>query len=140
MAKLIKKLFIFGTGLVIFLFLLVMVTNYFWPEFYTPKPITTIYSSGKSMEPTLPENGMLMVDCSLVPKVGDIIAFTCHTEGCINGEADYEPHQRIKRLTEINDKGCYYFLGDNPDHSWDSRNYGYLCPPNDLKILGVVIQ
>jgi phage repressor protein C with HTH and peptisase S24 domain len=137
--KIVKKLIIIGFGLGVFLFLLVIVTNYFWPEFYTPPPIVTIYSDGESMKPTLPD-GKLTVNYSLTPRIGDIVAFKCFTEKCINGETNYEPHQRVKRLTGIDDRGCFYFLGDNPDHSWDSRNYGYLCPPDDVKILGVVVQ
>lgn len=35
----------------------------------------------------------------------------------------------IKRLADIKD-GKYYFLGDNPDDSYDSRYYGYVDSKN----------
>ena len=36
----------------------------------------------------------------------------------------------IKRLDHINDKGEYYFLGDNSSDSYDSRYYGYVKSHN----------
>ena len=35
----------------------------------------------------------------------------------------------IKRLAEVKN-GKYYFLGDNPDDSYDSRYYGYVDSKN----------
>lgn len=102
--------------------------------------IYSFCTSGRSMEPTSKDGDCHSADSSKTPKIGDLVDFQCFTEKCINGEQNYEFHGRMKRLADINSQGCYYFLGDNPEHSWDSRNYGWLCPPDDVKILGVVIQ
>jgi len=104
---------------------------------HTPvKLIVSFLNEGKSMEPTLYDGDVLSYNISLKPEIGNIVAFDCFTPKCINGKTP----NKVKRLIKINEQGCYWFEGDNKDFSWDSRNYGYLCPPDDVKILGVVIQ
>lgn len=138
--KIFKKLLIAGTGIAISLFLLLSVIDYFWPEVLTPPidPASYVRSfnvTGRSMEPTLMNGSLASYNVSLKPEINSVVAFDCFTEKCINGE---NPN-KVKRLIKINEQGCYWFEGDNPDHSWDSRNYGWLCG-NDVKIQGVVIN
>ena len=103
----------------------------------------SLYSAGGSMEPTFKDEQWVYVNKIISPKINDVVAFACFTDGCINNHGDTlngKDNRRMKRLIKINDRGCYWFEGDNKDHSWDSRNYGYLCPPDDVKIIGVVVQ
>lgn len=78
---------------------------------------------GASMEPTLKEGQIV---CAYVekPQAGDLAVFKC--KDCGLAEA-------IKRVVEIKE-GCYRLLGDNPKHSLDSREFGFLCP-EDLEYI-----
>lgn len=92
---------------------------------------------GDSMAPTINDGDYVKYDTSqITPKAGEIVIFKCFTEKCINGDTKYG---KLKRLVKIDDRGCYWFEGDNKNHSWDSRNYGWLCPPDDIEINGTVI-
>jgi signal peptidase I len=75
---------------------------------------------GRSMEPVLFENDLV---CAYAeePQVGELAVFRCKNCGLD------EPS--IKRLKKI-ETGCYWVEGDNPEHSYDSRNFGFLCPGN----------
>lgn len=55
-------------------------------------------------------------------KVGDVIIFKSPTE---------DDRIVIKRIAKIQRGVFFYCLGDNPDCSYDSRNYGYISS-NDL--------
>lgn len=137
--EIIKKLIIAGVGLAVIIFLLCMIEYFFYdlPSAKT-EPATLIRSFnvvGKSMEPTLNNGDRVSYNVSLKPEQGNIVAFDCFTPKCIN----YETPEKVKRLTKVNEQGCYWFEGDNKNFSWDSRNYGWLCG-SDVKIQGVVIQ
>lgn len=106
------------------------------PTFTQPTSIVWGSVSGRSMQPTINDKAVISYDTSLTPKIGDIVFFKCFTTECKQNDND----SRVKRLTKINEQGCYWFEGDNPERSWDSRNYGYLCPPNDVSIEGVVVS
>jgi len=75
---------------------------------------------GRSMEPTLFENDLVCA-YSQEPQEGELVIFQCKNCGLD------EPS--IKRLKKI-EAGCYWVEGDNLEHSYDSRNFGFLCPGN----------
>lgn len=55
-------------------------------------------------------------------KVGDVVIYRCptNTERLV-----------VKRIGEIHkEQGLMYCLGDNPEESYDSRNYGYVSMKN----------
>lgn len=127
-----KKLLILGSIIVIFL-VGIFCYGYFTPD---SKPLGGPYSGrvvGLSMYPTIKDGDVVEFDSSITPKIGDVVDFRCFNEKCLNGSPNYDNY-KVKRLSDIRDN-CYYFLGDNPDMSWDSRNYGWLCG-TDVKILG----
>ena len=85
---------------------------------HTPLIFMFLTVSGRSMFPTLTEGEKLTSVRSYLCKlqVGDIVV-----------AKPYPNDERlvIKRIADI--KGyCYYLLGDNPDESYDSRNYGWV--------------
>ena len=76
--------------------------------------------SGRSMFPTLNDGDKLTSVRSYLCRlnIGDIIVAKPNAYGCDNRLV-------IKRIADI--KGDYfYLLGDNPDESYDSRNYGWV--------------
>lgn len=83
---------------------------------------------GISMEPYLNNGQYFLVrkkDFTL--EVGSVYMFKLEDE-----EVPF-----IKRLVEIRKEDEFlYFLGDNPDHSYDSRNFGFVDPST---VLGEVI-
>lgn len=107
-------LFLVGAGICFYL--------KFYADLYT-------YGNGQSMMPTMEENkSYLFKHLGLFgkPKVDDIVYFCCLNSKCAGGK--HNADHLTKRLIKINEQGCYWFEGDNKDHSWDSRNYGWLCP------------
>ena len=70
---------------------------------------------GKSMNPTLKDGEVVLVDRNAEINVGDIVITKNPREP--NGEA-------VKRVQRINERGHYFLIGDNPDNRTDSRQYG----------------
>jgi len=70
---------------------------------------------GKSMNPTLKDGEVVLVDREANIEVGDIVVAKHPIEQ--NGEI-------VKRVERINERGHYFLIGDNPDDSDDSRNFG----------------
>lgn len=102
------------------------------PEFIVPAPAPVMFSriaKGISMQPTTPGCRQEMFYTKTEPKVGDIVSFKCSTEGCQGN--------KLKRIIDIKDS-CYFMMGDNREHSHDSRDYGYLCG-DDILIRGVLV-
>ncbi len=66
------------------------------------------------------------------PDIGDIVQFYCPNEKC--GRFPLVVH----RVTDINQDGCYWILGDNRENAYDSGDYGWLCPHKDIWITGTV--
>jgi nickel-type superoxide dismutase maturation protease len=70
---------------------------------------------GSSMLPVLREGEQVVVDKNAKIKVGDIV---------IARHPFKKSVVMIKRVREIDEKGNYFLLGDNPDESEDSRAFG----------------
>lgn len=88
------------------------------------------------MSETDKDGDPITYDTARTPKINDVIAFQCFRPECQTNAED----RIVKRLLKIDDRGCYWVEGDNKERSFDSRAYGWLCPPDDIKISGVVIQ
>ena len=70
---------------------------------------------GKSMNPTLRDGEVVLVDRGAKIEIGDIVVARHPVEQ--NSEV-------VKRVETINERGHYFLVGDNPDDSIDSRHYG----------------
>jgi nickel-type superoxide dismutase maturation protease len=70
---------------------------------------------GTSMNPTLKDGEVVLVDREATIEIGDIVVAKQPTEQ--NSEV-------VKRVARINERGHYFLVGDNPDDSIDSRHYG----------------
>lgn len=70
---------------------------------------------GKSMNPTLKDGEVVLVDREAEIVAGDIVV----------ARHPFEPNSEVvKRVVRINEHGHYFLLGDNRDDSIDSRDYG----------------
>ena len=70
---------------------------------------------GKSMNPTLEDGEVVLVDREAKIEVGDIVV------------AKHPIEQRsevVKRIERINEHGHYFLVGDNLEDSNDSRHFG----------------
>jgi nickel-type superoxide dismutase maturation protease len=70
---------------------------------------------GVSMNPTLQDGEVVLVDRNAEIEVGDIVVAKNPSEQ--NGEI-------IKRVERINERGHYFLVGDNSADSNDSRHFG----------------
>lgn len=70
---------------------------------------------GTSMNPTLKDGEVVLVDREATIEIGDIVVAKQPTDQ--NSEV-------VKRVARINERGHYFLVGDNPDDSTDSRHYG----------------
>jgi nickel-type superoxide dismutase maturation protease len=71
---------------------------------------------GNSMNPILKNGDAVLVDkAAEIIEVGDIVLARHPIEQITDV---------IKRVQKINERGHYFLVGDNPDDSNDSRNYG----------------
>ena len=85
------------------------------------------FVNGCSMKPTLKETDFLICNTfDTTPEIGDIVVVKPLI--CTN---DYI----IKRVTDIKDNQIF-LEGDNKEHSYDSRNFGWIDKEN---VLGVVL-
>lgn len=78
---------------------------------------------GKSMNPTLKDGEVVLVDRNGEIEAGDIVVARHPVEQ--NGEI-------VKRVERINERGHYFLIGDNLEDSNDSRHFGtvsieYIC-------------
>lgn len=90
--------------------------------------ITFTSTKGPSMQPTLTSPDRIITMTNIKPKPNDIIVITHKLDGVLIA----------KRLIKIDDKDCYYLLGDNPSNSYDSRYYGWVCPQDRSNVAVVV--
>jgi signal peptidase I len=86
------------------------------------------FDGGASMEPTLSENSVSIGSSKLNPNIGDIISFNCISSKCKNGDE----YIMLKRIISIDTAGCYWVEGDNKEISFDSTEYGWVCPKTDI--------
>ncbi|MEP7039203.1 MAG: nickel-type superoxide dismutase maturation protease [Acidobacteriota bacterium] len=70
---------------------------------------------GKSMNPTLKDSEVVLVDRNAEIKVGDIVVAKHPVE---------QNSEIVKRVERINERGNYFLVGDNLEDSNDSRHFG----------------
>jgi signal peptidase I len=90
---------------------------------------------GDSMLPTIKEGNELAVDPETEIKVDDIIVFTCPECKVMQDDIDI----LTKRLIAKDENGCFWVEGDNKEKSYDSRDFGWLCP-NEIRLHGKVVE
>ena len=70
---------------------------------------------GNSMFPTLKNGEAVLVDRNADVEVGDVVVAKHPVE---------QNTELVKRIARVNAHGHYVLLGDNPEDSNDSRNFG----------------
>lgn len=70
---------------------------------------------GKSMNPTLKDGEVVLVDRKAKIQVGDIVVAKHPIE---------QTSEIVKRVERINEHGHYFLVGDNLEDSNDSRHFG----------------
>lgn len=70
---------------------------------------------GKSMNPTLQDGEVVLVDRESKIEVGDIVVAKHPVE---------QYSEVVKRVAQITGSGNYFLVGDNLEDSIDSRHYG----------------
>lgn len=70
---------------------------------------------GKSMNPTLKDGEVVLVDREAEIEVGDIVVAKHPFEKNV---------ELVKRVERINEQGNYFLIGDNLEDSNDSRHFG----------------
>ena len=70
---------------------------------------------GKSMNPTLKDGEVVLVDRAGKIEVGDIVIAKHPLE---------QQSEVVKRVERINERGHYFLVGDNLEDSNDSRHFG----------------
>lgn len=89
-------------------------------------------TSGISMEPTFQDGDLLLVNFKVTPKDGDVLILdTSDMEGWENSA-----NQIVKRYYAKYSTDGYYVLGDNTEHSYDSRYCGEI---DKERLVGVVV-
>ncbi len=70
---------------------------------------------GKSMNPTLRDGEVVLVDRAAEIEIGDIV---------ISRHPIEQRGEIVKRVASINECGHYFLVGDNSEDSEDSRRFG----------------
>ena len=119
-------LFLVAAGFIIFK--LVSDKNY-------QESLEHFYGEGDSMAPTILDREEITSDPNQKAEEGDIIVFKCEKCKITGDDIDI----LTERLIEINQEGCFWVEGDNSLKSYDSRNFGWLCP-GEIEYYGVVLD
>jgi hypothetical protein len=97
----------------------------------------SVTTNGNSMQPTITRDTWTFTNLlDRNSSVWDIVDFRC-PEKCAHRNGEIQPNI-VHRVTAISPEGCYWILGDNQADSWDSNDYGWLCPDKDIRIMGTV--
>jgi nickel-type superoxide dismutase maturation protease len=78
---------------------------------------------GDSMLPTLKNGDAVLINPDAKIAVGDIL---------LTKHPFKKSVKLVKRLSEIDQNGNYFLVGDNPSESTDSRTFGALSPKHFL--------
>lgn len=70
---------------------------------------------GRSMNPTLKDGEVVLVDRDAEIEIGDIVVAKHPVE---------QISEIVKRVQSINERGHYFLVGDNLNNSNDSRHFG----------------
>ena len=70
---------------------------------------------GKSMNPTLKDGEVVLVEREAAIEVGDIVIAKHPFE---------QDSEVVKRVERVNERGHYFLVGDNLEESNDSRHFG----------------
>lgn len=89
-------------------------------------------TSGTSMEPTFKDGDILLVNFRVTPKDGDVLILDTSDMD----EWENSANQIVKRYYAKHSTDGYYVLGDNADHSYDSRYCGEI---DKERLIGVVV-
>ena len=81
--------------------------------------------TGNSMQPLLQPGEEILINPfayqKALPQINDLVVAI-------------HPHQKdleiVKRIHRIDEDGTFFLLGDNPNHSTDSRNFGAIALKN----------
>lgn len=93
--------------------------------FHTSLILMFLTVSGRSMYPTLVDGEKLWsVRTYLVPvEIGDIVVAKPYA---LADDPSLDYNRLVIKRVHRAENGYYYLLGDNPDESYDSRNYGWV--------------
>lgn len=93
--------------------------------FHTSLILMFLTVSGRSMYPTLVDGEKLWsVRTYFVPvEIGDIVVAKPYA---LADDPSLDYNRLVIKRVHRAENGYYYLLGDNPDESYDSRNYGWV--------------
>jgi hypothetical protein len=94
-------------------------------------------ADGGSMQPTYPSDYRhhIRLPFEYVPKKNDVVTFDCLKKCSKNGKL----MPLFKRVIDIDRNDCIWVEGDNKSESYDSRNFGWICPADRAYTFKVLV-
>ncbi len=137
MKKTIKIIFLLLVGFIIFSYvgIIFLFATLDWYRSNYSRWETVAY--GESMYPTIKNEQPFQLDTFINPEIGDIISFSCFNK-CIEGETASNGEKILTKRVLDRDENCFWVEGDNKDNSYDSREFGWICKNEDIRINGTV--